>query len=302
MFNTMARVSLREFECLVDVRRDCSFFSCGKIPTRAPAKLVPIGGEKYLRELVMAMEGVAGVVCTPEVAERIPESLGCAVSASPAEAIARIHSILCKRHNYFWDSFPSKIAASAHIHPTAYVADENVIIGDDVVIGPNATIMDRTIIGEKSRIGSNTTIGSDAYEIVLIDGQPQLLAQAGGVKIGAGVIFLSGCTVARSGFPLFTEVGDYCSFDNLVHVAHDCVLGQGVKMTACSMLSGRVTLEDGVFLGPNSTISNGLAIGEKAFVTIGSVVVSDVDANNKVSGNFAVDHRLFKRHIIKLFR
>ncbi|TFL14847.1 hypothetical protein CSC67_05745 [Pusillimonas caeni] len=302
MFNITSRVQLREFHSLVEIRRDCAFFTCGKIPTRAPAKLVPISSEKYLRELIGAIDSIAGVICTPELYERIPQNLGCAVAKNPSEAISNIHSLLCARDNYYWTNFSSKIAPSARIHPTAYVSSEDVIIEEDVVIGPNASILSKTIIGKGSQIGSNTTLGSDAYEISVINGRPQLLSQAGGVRIGTGVIFLSGCAVARSSFPLFTEIGDYCSFDNLVHVAHDCVLGRGVKMTACSMLSGRVTLENGVFTGPNSTISNGLTMGENSFVTIGSVVVSDVNPNNKVSGNFAVDHRLFKKHFVKLSR
>jgi UDP-3-O-[3-hydroxymyristoyl] glucosamine N-acyltransferase len=157
--------------------------------------------------------------------------------------------------------------------------------------------MERVVLGEGTVVGPGTVIGSSAYEMAEIDGTPQLLDQAGGVRIGKGCVFLAGITIARSTFATWTDIGDYCSFDNLVHIAHDCVLGRGVKMTACSMLSGRVTLEDKVYIGPNATVSNGITVGAGALITIGSVVVSDVPAGKRVTGNFAVEHTAFKRHI-----
>ena len=106
-----------------------------------------------------------------------------------------------------------------------------------------------------------------------------------------------GGPVARSIYPTFTDIGDGCGFDNLVHVAHDCVLEAGCKMTACSMLSGRVDLMAGAYLGPNSTVSNGVVIGEKGIVTIGSTVTRSVDAGARVTGNFAIEHKRFMRNL-----
>jgi len=285
-----------------NVLRDGSFYGVGKIPTRLSGKLIPLGSKKFLPELLNDIQDTAGVICPPELADHIPEHLGCAISSRPIAAAYKLHHYLCTLKGYFWDPFPSKIHPSAQIHPTAFVADQNVVIGAECVIGPNASIMERVLIGEGTVVGPNCVIGSQAYEISEIDGRPQLLEQAGAVRIGRGCVFLSGVTVARSTFATWTEIGDFCSFDNLVHVAHDCVLGRGVKMTAASMLSGRVTLGDNVYIGPNSTVSNGVTIEPGAYVTIGSVVVSDVPEGRKVAGNFAVNHLAFKRQIAKLAR
>lgn len=78
--------------------------------------------------------------------------------------------------------------------------------------------------------------------------------------------------------------------DAQVHVAHDCQIGKRVTITACSEISGRVEIGDDAYLGPNCTISNGVRIGAKATVTIGSVVVRDVAEGARVTGNFALPH------------
>jgi len=56
---------------------------------------------------------------------------------------------------------------------------------------------------------------------------------------------------------------------------------------------GRVTVGEGAYLGPSATISNGLAIGAGARVTLGAVVTQDVASGGHVSGVFAIDHEKF---------
>jgi len=76
-------------------------------------------------------------------------------------------------------------------------------------------------------------------------------------------------------------------------------LGNNVKMTACSMLSGRAVLGDDVYIGPNATISNGITIGERSTISLGSVVVFDTPSDTRMTGNFAMDHKDFMRNFAK---
>ena len=296
MLNFTSRTRFSDHIDLFDeVRRNCEFFTVGKIPTKAPAKIVPISAPKYLSELRRYPDDIVGIICSPEVAEQCPDHLGCAVSSQPLHAAYTLHKKLAKLEGYFWTPFESIISPTAQIHPSAYVAPYNVIIGEGVVVQPNASVMERTSLGDGTIVGPNSTIGADAYEIVNINGTPELITQVGGVSVGEGVVFLASVTIARSSFPVMTRIGDYCSFDNQVHVAHDCVLGKNVKMTACSMLSGRVELGDNAYIGPNATISNGVTIGRNARISLGAVVASNIPDDAHVSGNFAMDHKAFLR-------
>lgn len=299
MFNT-EKVLLSHFnDRFISIVRDCDFFCVSKIPTNTRDKLVPINSEKYLKEVERYKDSIAGVICPPSIAEKIPENLGCALSNNPLQDAYLLHSTLAKAPDHYWTTFPSKIDKTAEIHPTAYISPTNVVIGQGCKIGPNVSIMDRVVIGEQTYVGANSIIGTNAYEMATIEGVPKLIEQAGGVKIGKGCVILSGVTISRSAFPTWTTIGDYCSFDNLVHIAHDCTLGERVKMTACSMLSGRVILGDDVYVGPNATISNGVSIGDGSIITIGSVVVSNTSANARVTGNFALDHKEFMKIFAK---
>ena len=59
------------------------------------------------------------------------------------------------------------------------------------------------------------------------------------------------------------------------------------------MVAGSTTIGDDVWIGPGASISSEIVIGNGASVTIGSVVVRDVAPGQKVTGNFAVDHKKF---------
>ena len=299
-YNTYEKLST--FSEYAKIVRDTSFFSFGKIPTRINNRVVPVGNRNHVNDLGKYSNEIVGVICTPELVESIPRSLGCAVSKNPNEFIFKASRILLERRDYFWREFESEIHETAIIHPTAYISKYNVRIGEGANIGPNAVVEEGTSMGANCFVGPNTTIGTSAYEIVDVEGVARLMPQCGGVRIGDNVTFLSNVTVARCCFPTVTEIGDQCSFDNLVHVGHDSVLGRRVKMTACSMISGRVTLEDDVYVGPNVTVSNGLTVGRQARISLGSVVTKNVQAGATVTGYFAIDHARFLKSMASFRR
>ena len=117
------------------------------------------------------------------------------------------------------------------------------------------------------------------------------------MQLDDGVEILSKCTVVRATFGGFTRIGRDTKLDCQVHVAHDCVVGERVRIAACAELSGRVDVGDDAFVGPNVSISNGLTIGPRAFVTLGSVVVRNVDPDQRVTGHFALPHKNWLRFI-----
>ena len=295
MFNSHATSELNLFsEFFVDIVRNCEFAAIGKIPTRLNNRVVPLGGIQFIPQLLKHIDGIVGVITTSDCIDKVPQNLGCAIADKPLETAYKVHKVLLEKGR-FWTPFQTVVHENASVHPTAYIDSQNVVIGAGTIIAPGARILERTIIGENCFIGPGTIIGTPAYEVGSIDNVSQILPQAGGVRIGNNVSFLGNVMVARSIFPLFTEIGDNCSFDNLVHIGHDCVLGSGVKVTACSMLSGRVTLGNNVYIGPNATISNGITIAANAVVTLGSVVIQDVLEGERVSGNFAMSHWKFMK-------
>ena len=104
------------------------------------------------------------------------------------------------------------------------------------------------------------------------------------VEIGAGT------TVDRGKFSA-TVIGDGCKIDNLVQIAHNCVLGKSCIMAGNSGLAGSVTLGNGVVIGGSASIKDHVTLGDGVTVGAGSGVIGNVSAGKTVLGFPACDAR-----------
>ncbi|WP_456377376.1 UDP-3-O-(3-hydroxymyristoyl)glucosamine N-acyltransferase [Lutibacter sp.] len=223
-----------------------------------------------------------------------------------------------------------------NIHPTAVVHEsatigegckigancyigKDVVLGNEVILYPNVTIFDATKIGnntiiwsgtvvrERSEIGSfcifhnNVSIGADGFGYrPSEDGRGLVkIPHIGNVIIGNEVEIGANTTVDRAKFSS-TIIGDGCKIDNLVQIAHNCVLGRSCIMAGSSGLAGSVTLGDGVIIGGSSSIKDHLTIGSGAVVGGGSGVMSDVAAGKTVVGYPAAESRDMFRQWVAL--
>jgi UDP-3-O-[3-hydroxymyristoyl] glucosamine N-acyltransferase len=213
------------------------------------------------------------------------------------------------------------------IHPTAVIdttvslgsgckigagcyVGKNVVLGNNVTLYANATIFDDTTIGdetvvwsgtvirERSVIGShcifhnNVSIGADGFGYRPSDDGRGLvkIPHIGNVVIGNYVEIGANSCVDRAKFSS-TILGDGCKIDNLVQIAHNCILGRFCIMAGSSGLAGSVTLGDGVIIGGSASIKDHTTIHSGATVGAGSGVVADVPAGQTVLGYPACEAR-----------
>ena len=282
----------------LNVKIDFDFSFCGKIDLDLPNMLVPAESEKYVKD-ALSNPQIVGVVCLPELEDLVEKGLGIITSDNPRECLNDIQDHISTLKDFQWKDFKSKIDSSAVIHSTAWVAQENVIIGKDVKIGPNAVVCERSIIENDVKIGSGSIIGEDAFESNITKDGLKDFGQSGGVLLKKGSRLLANVTVAKSAYGGFTEIGENSYLDNLVHIAHDCILGKNVKFTACSITGGRVKVGDNTQIGLNATILNGLEIGKDCNVSLGAVVTKNIPDGQKVTGNFAINHNDFINNLRK---
>ena len=229
---------------------------------------------------------------------------------------------------------PSAPHFEIDIHPTAVIHEsasigekckigancyigKDVVLGNEVILYPNVTVFDDTTIGdytviwsgtvirERTEIGShcifhnNVSIGADGFGYrPSEDGKGLVkIPQIGNVIIGNSVEIGANSTVDRAKFSS-TIIGDGCKIDNLVQIAHNCVLGRSCIMAGSSGLAGSVTLGDGVIIGGSASIKDHLTIGSGAVVGGGSGVMNDVAAGKSVVGYPATDARdMFKQWV-----
>ncbi len=160
----------------------------------------------------------------------------------------------------------STIADRVQIHAGCAIG-RNVKIGKDSVIHPRVTIYDGVEIGKRAIIHSGAVIGTDGFGFVPMNGEWRKFPQVGGVKIGDDVEIGSNSCIDRAALG-FTLIGNGVKLDNMVHIAHNCQIGDHVVIAAQTGLSGGVIVEHHAIIGGQ------VGIGDKARIESGAVLGS----------------------------
>lgn len=189
------------------------------------------------------------------------------------------------------------ISNTASIHSSAVISELGVLIGNDVQIEPNVTIYSDVVIEDGVIIRAGAVIGVDGYEHKRTSRGIVSVAHDGKVIIKKNAEIGVNTNIVKGFSYRDTVVGEETKIDALVHYAHGVQSGSRCMIVASAMIAGHVTIGNDVWIGPNASISNRLSIGDGAFVTLGSVVVRDVPAGEKVTGNFAISHTKFIRNL-----
>lgn len=149
------------------------------------------------------------------------------------------------------------------------VIEHAVKIGAGTKIGPGTVIRFGTTIGERCDIGPNVTIGHEGfgYAVDKATGVRTHLPHVGGVRIGDDVDLGAGTCVDR-GKLRDTVIGNGCKIDNLVQIAHNCVLGEHVVICGQSALAGSATL------GDRTVIAGQVGVGDNVTVAADVIVMA----------------------------
>jgi UDP-3-O-[3-hydroxymyristoyl] glucosamine N-acyltransferase len=290
----MPKITLSELEGkgFIEVVRDGEFKSLGFITISSPSQLAYIEDAKYRTELDNNPT-ITCVITTYEIAPTIPSTMGVAVSAMPKKTFYEIHNYLAKNTDFYGKPFANRIAKSAAVNPTAYIAPDSVWIGERCEIGAHACILSSSVIGNDVIIGAGVVIGNDGFEFKRIGSKVLRVIHTGGVIIGDRVEIKENSCVSKSLFGAFTEIGEDTKLDNLIHISHNVVIGKRCLIIALAMVGGSAIIGNDVWIGPSASIVPGVVIGDGATVTIGSVVTQNVAPGQRVTGNFAIDHNKF---------
>lgn len=197
----------------------------------------------------------------------------------------------------------SYIASSAHIdssvkiEPGAFIG-HNVTIGKGTKILSGAKIKANVKIGENCIIRENCVIGGYGFGFEKdYEGKNFRIPHIGGVIIGNNVE-IGAITTVCSGTISPTIIEDYAKIDDHVHIAHNVIIGENSIVTACAEVSGSCIIGKNTWLAPNTSIINGIKIGENVTIGMGAVVTKSVEDNQVMVGAPAEkleDAKKFKR-------
>ena len=182
-----------------------------------------------------------------------------------------------------------KIGRDTVVQPNCFIGND-VTIGNNCTIHSNVSIYDNTVIGDNVIIHANTVLGGSAfYYKNRPEGYDQLIS-GGNVVIENNVDIGASCTIDR-GVSASTLIKEGTKIDNLVQIAHNCIMGRACIMAGHSGLAGSVTLGDGVIIGGSASIKDHTIIESGAIVGAGSGVMNNVAAGKTVLGYPASDSR-----------
>jgi len=170
----------------------------------------------------------------------------------------------------------SRVGSGTQIRAGAKIGDD-VTIGTDCVIHPNVFIEDRVTIGDRVIIHAGAVIGADGFGYVRGDMGYHKFPQIGTVAIEDDVEIGANTTIDRGALGL-TRIGKGTKLDNMVHVGHNCDIGERVVIAAQTGISGSVTIENDcviggqVGFGDHIHVQSGAVIGSKAGILPGKIV------------------------------
>ena len=158
----------------------------------------------------------------------------------------------------------SRIGEGSQIGPGCVLSD-NVAVGAGSTLHAQVTIYDKVTIGARAIIHAGVVIGADGFGFALVGDHYEKFPQVGTVEIGDDVEIGANCCIDRAALGV-TRIGDGTKLDNLVHVAHNCVLGKHVAVAAQTGFSGSVTVGDYAVIGRQAGIGEKAKIEGKAIV------------------------------------
>jgi UDP-3-O-[3-hydroxymyristoyl] glucosamine N-acyltransferase len=245
------------------------------------------------KQLAAALQSRAGAIIAGEFASSAACHRPLLISDHPKLAFARAARLFRERPPGDGSARQGTSHSSAVIHPSvmlgpAVVVEERAVIAEGVRIGqnsrigagcaigagvqigrdceiyPNVTMYPGTTTGDRVMVHAGAVLGSDGFGYVRDrkTGHYEKFPQVGRLVIEDDVEIGANATIDRGALDE-TRIRRGTKIDNLVHIGHNCQIGEDVVIAAQTGLSGSIVIEKGVVLGGQ------VGIGEHARIEEG---------------------------------
>ena len=284
---------------------DIEITGLGTLKNAGSDRLSFLDNPKYLKDLRDTKAGA--VIVAPGYAEEVPEGTIALIDGEPYLKLALASRLFAPEpmrergaEPVFGEecrigenvSFGKDVVVGDRvtIMPGCYIGD-GVTIGDDTLIYPNVTLYHETAIGPRCIIHANTVIGSDGYGFAHTkSGEHVKLYQLGHVIVEEDVEIGSNVSIDRGTIePTIVKKG--AKIDNLVQIAHNCIIGEHSLLTGQVGLAGSTILERNVVMGGQSGAMGHLTIGAFAQIAAKGGVTKSLPGGKVYAGYPIMEHK-----------
>ena len=184
----------------------------------------------------------------------------------------------------------SVISKNVYIGPHVYIGP-NCVIEDNVTINANCSIVQNVSISSNTTIHYGSVLGSDGFGFAPSKNGYVKIEQLGGLKIGKNVEIGANCSIDRGALD-DTEIHDGVILDNLIHIAHNVVLGENSAIAASCAIAGSTKIGKNFQMGGLSGVLGHLEICDDVIVGAHTLITKSISKPGNYIGIMpAQDHK-----------
>ena len=285
---------------------DIEITSMNTLKDAGVSELSFVANAKYVKDVSLSNAGA--IIVDEKTMEYVPESCVALVVENPYWEMAEVSKYFAPPIED--NTLPiAKIGANTIISPKAEISNgavvgencmimahvyigANSIIGDNTIIYPNVTVYRDCIIGSNCVIHAGTVVGSDGFGFATNAlGVHKKIYQNGNVVLEDDVEIGSNVSIDRAVFGS-TLIKQGVRIDNLVHIAHNCEIGEYSVLVGQSGFAGSTKMGRNTVFGAQSGAAGHLEIAPfNSFAARTGVTKSIKETGLTFAGFPFMDHK-----------
>lgn len=169
----------------------------------------------------------------------------------------------------------AKLDEGSKVYPFAYIG-AGCSVGPQSVVRPHAVLVQDVEIGVGCLIHAGAVLGTEGFGFVWDGEKQQRIPQVGGTRLGDFVEVGANAAIDRAMCGT-TSIREGVKLDNLVHIGHNCSVGEHTVMAALTGVSGSCTIGRRVVMGGGCGVADHVTIVDDVALGGRSGVLQNID-------------------------